>query len=161
MRRLLAGGVILAVLALLAFGSVAFLFGEDIFGPDPEAVDRDNEELMTSLPAYPGATLVQKYVTTGETRRDLRYDRVLTYAYATSAESEAVLAFYRRNLPESGPQGASGNSTVLASFRAGDFYVDLILFEHGLPDLPPEVKNTAVASPPSGTVTLFGVSVSQ
>ena len=161
MKRLLVWAAILAALSLLVFGAVVFLFGEAIFGPDPDLVDRDNEEFMTSLPVYPNATLVRKYATAGETGRPLHYDRALTYEYATSADEKAVLAFYRQELRLLGAQPAAGKDSVLSSFLAGDFYVDVIALGQRLPALPSKVEVTPVTSPAAETTTYFAVRVSQ
>ncbi len=72
------------------------LFVACIGGIDTEEADRSNEEVLDSLPVYPGATLIgTNTFTSGNTRQ-------LVVEYASDDDEEAVSAFYLRELPELG-----------------------------------------------------------
>lgn len=143
-----------AVLALTGFLLVACL-GPGV--PDPE-----NEGLMASLPVYPGATLVQKYVT------DYRYVlspsiapriSLLSHVYATPDDGQAVQAFYKQYLADwalSFDLG-EGNDPLLGRFYGGsNAEVDVFVWDH---EMPPNPDNHQVTTPPPGTATLFTVRV--
>ena len=90
-----------------------------------------------------------------------KYDRFLTYEYATSADGMEVLAFYQRALQRLGWKPTSSQGPSLLTGHLGDFYLDVTILGPELPDLQPEAKQTPVASPPAGTTIFFAVRVGQ
>ena len=144
--------VTVAVLALTGFLVVACI--------DESLETTTREELMASLPVYPGATLVQKYGTSGiGTSGDF-----LWQVYATPDDAQAVRAFYKQNLAEwalSFDLG-EGNDPLLGRFYKGrsEFYkgsseeVDVFVWDH---EMRPNPDKCQVATPPPGTATFFTV----
>jgi len=142
MKRLLA---VVAVLALTGFLLAAC--------SDKEARER-NEELMASLPLYPGATLVQTYVIS-----DIKTGPVLWHVYATSTDGEGVRTFYKQNLADLGWRLDFSKDSVMLVFHKNGAEADLFVYDRELPD--PGVEVTQVATPPPGTAAFFGIRVSQ
>jgi len=147
--------------------------------PTVGEVDRANEEVLASLPPYPGATLIQKHRFS-----DVRFrpdifgstDRVnfrtLThvYAYPAGSGAEEILAFYRVQLRRAGWE------LRLDEFDNTYFWkdsgsLDLVGLGADLRPLAPapeallaalsEGPATPVAKLPSGSVTLLAISVAR
>jgi hypothetical protein len=143
-----------AVLALTGFLLVACL-GPRI--PNPE-----NEVLMASLPVYPGATVVQRYVTDYSYSLSPISKNSLTFlwhVYATPDDGEAVRAFYKQNLTDwalSFDLG-EGNDPLLGRFYGdANAEVDVFVWDH---EMPPKPEKRQAPTPPPGTATLFTVRV--
>jgi hypothetical protein len=145
MKRLAA---VAAVLALAPFLLAACA--------DTEEARQRNEELMASLPVYPGATLVQKYVIGGS----IDEGPVLWHVYATSTDGEGVRTFYKQNLADLGWRLDFSKDSVELIFHKNGAEADLVLYDPGLPLPDLGVKVTPVATPPTGTVSLFAIRVS-
>jgi hypothetical protein len=110
---------------------------------------------MASLPIYPGATLVQKYVTSGLRGIIPSY---LWHVYAASDDGQAVRAFYKQNLADLGWQfdPGEGNDTLLGRFYKGNAEVDVFVWDH---EMPPNPDKGQVAKPPPGTAAFFTIKV--
>jgi hypothetical protein len=143
MKRLAA---VAAVLALAPFLRAACA--------DTEEARQSNEELMASLPVYPAATLVQKYVIGGS----IDEGPVLWHVYATSTDGEGVLTFYKQNLADLGWRLDFSKDSVELVFHKNGAEVNLFVYDREPPD--PGVEVTQVATPPTGTVSFFAVRVS-
>jgi len=134
-----------AVLALTGFLLVACL-GPGV--PDPE-----NEGLMASLPIYPGATLVQRYMPSALPCPS----SYLWHVYAASDDRQAVRAFYKQNLADLGWQQfdpPEGEDAPPGRFYKDSAEVDVLFWDHGVPPSPPIGQ---VAEPPPGTAVFFGI----
>ena len=147
--------------------------------PTVGEVDRANEEVLASLPPYPGATLIQKHRFSDVRRRpdifsstDSVTFRTLThvYAYPAGSGAEEILAFYRVQLRRAGWE------LRLDEFDNTYFWkdsgsLDLVGLGADLRPLAPapeallaalsEGPATPVAKLPSGSVTLLAISVAR
>ena len=123
-----------AVLALTGFLLVACLepYEGVTTAHAPGVPDPENEGLMASLPIYPGATLVQKYVFC-----EIKYP-CLYHLYAASDDGQAVRAFYKQNLADLGWQldPRSGNDTVLGRFYKDNAEAYVLVWDHEMPPNP-------------------------
>jgi len=140
-------------------------------------VDRANEEVLASLPPYPGATLIQKHrFSDFRVRPDIfgSTDRVnfrtLThvYAYPAGSSAEEILAFYRLQLQRAGWELRPGEFDN-TYFREDSGWLSLVGLSADLRPVAPapeallaalsEGPATPVAKRPSRSATLLAISV--